>query len=626
MTIEIPDLWEFGEFRLDVHRKVLWHRELTVSMPLKQLELLSMLVRHCGQLVTKDEIIHEIWKDSFVEESNLSRHIYLLRKTLREQGAGDDLIENVPRRGYRFTGEARMVDDNEVVVEQITRTRTRIELQVPESPTPVAEHSAVRTWLAALGILAILLVSVYLGFRAFGTTASVAPVRSIAVLPFRSLTDSAGAELGAGLADILTTRLSTVRDLKIRPFSGAMQVGADDPLAAGQKLQVDAILEGTIYQMNDRVRVTARLIRVSEQSIIWSGEFEKLKNEAIQLQDELALQIVSALTVNLSANERSRLAKRYTESEKAYAMYLKGRYEWNKRSIPDMVEAQRLFRNAIEADPNFALAYAGLADSLLMFRLTDGETNAIITKALELDPNLAEAHASRGFYLMFHEWKWDEAERSFKTSLEINPNYVTAHQWYATLLAIRGNTEAAKAEMYTALELNPVSYNLVADLGQLHYFSGDYEEAEKYCLKALEIYPNFTFAYGYLHSLYLKTGQFEKAVLAVARADKINGTFAHDRSNGSDPTEEHVRVFRERGIKGYLDYRLSPTETNPATFYLHAMKYALFGDDDKALDYLEKATDRRIFLSAFAKAEPIFEKLRDKPRYQAILRKMDLEN
>ena len=626
MTIEIPDLWEFGEFRLDVRRKVLWHRDATVSMPLKQLELLSMLVRHRGELVTKDEIIEEIWKDSFVEESNLSRHIYLLRKTLREHGADDELIENLPRRGYRFTGDARTLDDGEIVVEKLTSTRTRIEVR--ESVAPTTSKTSVRPRPALLAVLATVVVtlSVYVAFRSFGTNATTVPIRSLAVLPFRSVSEPpADPELGAGLADILTTRLSAIRDLKLRPASAVIQMVGDDPIVVGKKFQVDGVLVGTIYQGNDRVRVTAQLIRVSDGSIVWSGEFEKFKNDALQLQDELALQIVPALAVNLSSDERATLTKRYTENQNALAMYLKGRYEWNKRNLPDLVEAQRMFRNAIEADPGFALAYAGLADTLLMLGSTDGESSMVISKALELDPNLAEAHASQGFYLMFYQWRWQEAEAAFKRSLELNPNYATAHQWYAALLSIKGETESAKAEMRAALELNPVSYNLLADMGQYLYFSRDYDEAERYCFKALEIYPEFSFAYGHLHSIYLKTGQFEKAVAAVARADQINGAFAHDRSKGHDPSEEHLKVFRERGIKGYLDYRLPDSETNPATFYVHAVKNAFLGENDKALDYLEKAADRRIFLLVFVKADPVFDNLRDEPRYRAVLRKMGLE-
>ena len=426
------------------------------------------------------------------------------------------------------------------------------------------------------------------------------------------------------MADILTTRLSSIKDLKVRPVSAVAASEGEDAVSAGRRLQVDAVLEGAIYYVNDRVRVTARLVNVGDATVVWSGEFEKLKRDELQLQHDIAFQIVPLIAINLSPGEREALAKKYTENPDAYELYVRGRYEWNKRSTSAIIEAQRLFRNAVAADPGFALAYVGLADALLMNQPNAAEASVVIEKALELDPNLAEAHASRGFYLMFLQWRWQDAEASFKRSLKLNPNYPTAHHWYATLLAIKGETETAKAELRQALELNPLSYNFLADLGQLHYFSGEYAEAEKYCLEALEMEPNFTFAHEYLHYIYLKTGQHEKAVVEIAKADAINGAYAHDDSNAADRVATYTEIFRKSGMNEILEYRCPETPLAPETFYLLATKYAFTGDSEKALDYLEKSTDARMFLSAFIKADPAFESLRSEPRYQQILLKMGL--
>jgi tetratricopeptide (TPR) repeat protein len=289
-----------------------------------------------------------------------------------------------------------------------------------------------------------------------------------------------------------------------------------------------------------------------------------------------------------------------------------------------MIEAQRHFRNAIAADPGFALAYVGLADTLLMNQPNADEAWVVLSRALELDPNLAEAHASLGFHEMFYGWKWDDAEVSFKRSLELNPNYATAHHWYATLLAIKGETEAAKAEMRKALEINPISHNFLADLGQIYYFSGEYEEAERYCREALAIYPNFTFAHEYLHYIYLKTGRYEESVKEMAEADAINTGFAHDPSKTADPLPKSAAVLHESGIQGYYEYRCPGISTTPSAFYLYAIKHALAGENQQALDYLERSVNARMFLSAFTKANPIFDGLRLEPRYQDLLRKMGL--
>ena len=623
MKTEGQDLWQFGEFRLDVYRKILWHGDKSIAMPLKELEVLAMLVGGRGELVTKDELLSNIWKDSFVEESNLTRHIYLLRKTLKDLGA-DGLIENVPRRGYRFAGDAQAVEATDVILEKHTRTRTLIEIQDAAASTkPARPYRRMAAYTTVIVVLVC--ASALVGSRYLVSQAHDPGIRSIAVLPFKTLGNGTESpHSGAGLADILTTRLSSLRDVKIRPSSAATTMVDQDSVAMGQRLQVDAVLEGTIYYVGERVRVTARLVRIIDSSVVWSGEFDKLRRDELQLQNELAVQIVPVLAVNLSGGEREALARTYTQNADAYELYIRGRYEWNRRTTSGIIEAQRLFRNAIEADPGFALAYVGLADALVMSQPQVGEAPLMIAKALELDPNLGEAYATRGFYQMFFEWEWQRAEESFKRSIELNPNYATAHHWYATLLAVKGETAAARAEMHRALELNPLSHNFLADLGQLHYFSGEYAEAEKYCLKALEIDPDFSFAHEYLHNIYLKTGQYEKAVIEIAKADAINGSYTREVQKVDEPMGRFRAAFHKAGVSGYLEHRFPGTTTSPESYYLYAMKHAFLGESEKALDYLEKSTDARMFLSAFLKAEPIFEQLRSEPRYQKILQKMGL--
>jgi DNA-binding winged helix-turn-helix (wHTH) protein/TolB-like protein/Tfp pilus assembly protein PilF len=619
MNEQFSDQWQFGDFRLDARRKVLRYRETTVPMPLKEIEVLAMLVRQRGELVTKEELLDEIWEDSYVEESNLSRHIYLLRKTLKAHGAGDGLIENVPRRGYRFAGEIREVEAEEIVLEKRTRTRTMIEFREATRARPLPRITAYAV------IVVIVAASAFLGSQYLGSQPQDAEIRSVAVLPFRMLgTDQNMSHTGAGLADILTTRLSSIKDVRIRPSSAATAFIDQDAVEAGKRLQVDAVLEGTIVYVGERVRVTARLVRIRDASVVWSREFDKLRRDELQLQNDLALQIVPVLAVNLSGGERAALGRNYTQNADAYELYIRGRFEWNRRNTSGIIEAQRLFRNAIAADPNFALAYVGLADSLVMSQPQVAEVPGVIARALELDPDLGEAYATLGFYQMFFEWKWQGAEESFKRSLELKPNYHTAHHWYATLLAIKGETSAAKAEMRKALELNPTSHNFLADLGQLHYFSGEYAEAEMYCLKALEIDPDFAFAHEYLHYIYLKTGEYEKAVVEIAKADAINGPYTHEVRKVDKPMGRYAAAFRASGIHGYLEERFPGIATSPESFYLYATKHALIGDRKKALDYLEKATDARMFLSAFAKADPVFEPLRTEPRYRDVLRKMGL--
>jgi tetratricopeptide (TPR) repeat protein len=385
-------------------------------------------------------------------------------------------------------------------------------------------------------------------------------------------------------------------------------------------------LEGTIYRTADKVRVTARLIKTSDNAPIWAAQFEKPLQDELRLQDEIALQVVDALAINLSGNEKNALTKRYTESADAHQLYVKGRYEWNKRSAAGMAEAERLFRNAIEKDPNFTLAYVGLADRIVM-NADAGEAFTLVTKARELDPNLAEVYATNGFLHTFHDGDWQYAEANFKKSIELNPGYATAHHWYATLLAIQGRTDEAKSEMRRALEINPLSYNFLADLGQLHYFAREYDKAEEYCQKALEIYPDFQFAHEHLYQIYLLTGEYDKAVDEDFEIYKSQAMFAsqtdkHKESRLKDFAKRRA-IYQQGGIREYLESR--SRSSNPNASYSNAMIYTFLGDKEKALDNLEKAFESRAFLLVFVKADPLFDSLRSEPRYQEILRKMNLQ-
>jgi DNA-binding winged helix-turn-helix (wHTH) protein/TolB-like protein/lipopolysaccharide biosynthesis regulator YciM len=636
MSSENGRLREFGKFRLDAEKRVLWFEEKPVNLALKKIELLCVLTENGGEVITKEELLSRVWADSFVEESNLSRHIYVLRKTFKDFGA-KDLIQTVPRRGYRFAGEVRQVNSGsgQLIIERHAVSRTLIEIQEEEKGgTGEGERKNVSSGISLSPLLlfslsAILLVALLGGFAfwRYNKTAAVSDIKSIAVLPFQTIDGEKGNEhQGLGLADVLITRLSNIKEINVRPTSAILNFDNQDSIAFGKTLNVDAILEGTIYRTNDKVRVTARLIKTGDDSPIWAGQFEKPLQEELRLQDEIALQVVNALALNLSGGEKNALTKRYTENADAYQLYIKGRYEWNKRSWAAMNEAQRLFRNAVELDPNFALAHAGLADTLAM--TVDGNQASIaVQKALELDPHLAEAHASLGFIRMFHDWNWRAAETRFKKSIELNPNYATAHQWYATLLAIEGRNSEAKAEMRRALEINPLSHNFHADLGQIYYFSREYGEAEKWCLKALEIYPDFQFAHDYLYDIYLKTGDYDKATEHFIRADKINHTFANESADRQDQLEESYeklrKIYRKNGIEKFVE-DLIVSSQNANAPYVDAMHYAFLGENEKALDNLERAFEGKGFLSAFVKADPIFDSLREEPRYREILRKMNL--
>lgn len=643
--------YAFGSFLFDVEGHHLLREGQTVPLPPKAMEALRVLLQQPGQVLSREELMQAVWAEAFVEDANLTVAISQLRKALDHDEETVEYIETIPRVGYRFVGDVSEIREEPrrpVILAKHTLSHTVIEEE--EIPTEQREVVAIestatphtlvaasrRTVLAATAVvvvaLAVVFASLWTQLRERSARSANLSVKSIAVLPFKTVGTESGKEhLGLGLADVLITRLSNIRELNVRPTSAVMAFDGQvqDSISAGRKLNVDAVLEGTIYHANSRVRVTARLLRVGDQTPLWAGQFEKPSQDELKLQDEIALQLVDALSLSLSGTEKTALTKRYTENADAYQLYLKGRYHWNKRSYGGMIEAQRLFRNAIENDPNFTLAFVGLADTLATSDARDEAHNAV-QKALELDPNLAEAHATLGFIKMFHEWNWQEAEVAYKRSIELNPGYASAHHWYATLLAIEGRNKEAKAAMRRALEINPLSHNFLADMGQLHYFDREYEEAKEYCRQALEVYPEFFFAHEYLYYIHLKTGEYDKAIEELITAERINSAFGNQPSERNEQLEANFdklrAAYRRGGIKGYLEYRSPGTSQAARSSYEYALKHAFLGEKEKALDNLERAYEGRAFLAAFVKVNPLFDNLRAEPRYQAILRKMNLEN
>ncbi len=630
---------EFGKCRLDTQKKILWCEEKPVGLPLKAVELLCVLVGKGGEVATKNEIWHDVWQDAFVEETNLTHNIYLLRKTLKDLGE-KDLIETVPRRGYRFAGKLREIQNGELVIEKHTLTRTLIEIQEAKSePSVVAgglrrpnkERFSTVSVAAAILLFALVGAVGFFGYQSWQTKSSVAEIKSIAVLPFKTINAAKENEhQGLGLSDVLITRLSNLKSLNVRPTStvSAFENQDIDSAQIARKLNVDAVLEGTIYRAENQLRVTMRLLKTSDNKAVWSGQFEKPLGDELKIEDEIALQIVYALALNIDGDEQKALTKIYTENADAYQLYQKGRFEWNKRSWAGMIEAERLFRNAIEKDPNFALAYVGLADRLATDSTLKNEAFQVIEKAIEIDPNLAEAHATLGFLQMFHEWNWQEAEAEFKKSIELNGGYPMAHHWYATLLEIEGRNAEAKAEFQRALEINPLSHNFLADLGQAFYFNHEYDEAQKYCQKSLEIYPDFVFAHDYLFDVYLQKGQTDAAVEESLKSNKINSSFANQTTEQKEKIEKKLdaqkEIYKSGGIGEFFASHLTASTINENVNYGNAKIYAFLGEKEKALDNLAKAFQGRAFAMVFVKADPIFDKLRDEPRFQEILRKMNL--
>ena len=620
MSSKIESFREFGPFRLDAGRQVLWYRDQPVSLPLKEIEVLSALTENAGDVCTKQELLDCVWADSFVGESTLARHVYVLRKTFKEYGC-EDLIETVPRRGYRFAG--KVTTAGATILERHAVTMTLVE-EVPAQQSLLDSLLTFRSRLGAAVLVAVAVIGAMAALRGGWAGGDVGKIRSLAILPFNSLDPNAHSdESGIGIADLLITRLSNLKEINVRPTTAVLDLKGADSLTAGRNLSVDAVLEGTIMRTAQSTRVTIRLLRVADGTAIWAGQFEKPIKDEISLQGEMAAQIINAIAISLNPEQTKALTKRFSESSEANDFYVRGRLFWNKRDTMSMLEAEKNFSKAIEKDADFALAYVGLADTYVMRELEPNVSILWINKALEIDPDLGEAYATLGFSNMFHRWNWAEAETSFRRAIELRPGYGTAHHWYATLLAIEGRFDEAKAEMLRALEIDPLSKNFLADLGQIHYFAGEYQLAEEYFGRAIAIDPDFALAHRYLGELHLLSGDAERAAEEFVRFDFIEVPGADKQLMQASIIAARDRI-RTGGRRDYLLRKIIEKEMHPNHAYYNAQLYALAGEREKALSCLENANAGRSFLSTFIKAEPAFRSLHNEPRYQAILQRMGL--
>jgi DNA-binding winged helix-turn-helix (wHTH) protein/TolB-like protein len=643
----IGHFYEFLPFRLDAERHRLLRNGEPVHLSPKSIEALVVLVQNAGKLLEREALMHAVWADTFVEDANLTVAISHLRKALGQNGQTAEYIETIPRVGYRFVAEVREVTEQPapLIVEKHTLSRTVIEEEllhdepgeekteavVVQSRTNILPLTFSRKATASLlsfATLAAVALGLIIYFRnsdrrtAIASGTPLVTIKSIAVLPLRSLSnESENASLSLGMADALITRLGALRKVIVRPTTSVSRYldSNQDPIAAGQALGVDAVLEGSLQRDKGRTRVTLRLLDIARGIQLWGGNFDETDADVFKLQDTISQQVAEALFLNLTQNEKALLTKQQTTNAEAYAFYLKGDYFWNKRGSESSKSVEYL-RKAIEIDPNFAQPYATLAAVEATQANFSPEAEALIDKALQLDNTLAEAHATYAFIRMFHHWDWETAERELDLAIELNPNSAVAHHWKGVYLSLRGRLDEAKLEMHKALDLDPLSLIIMADIGQLHYFAHEYDQALDYCNRALALDPEFWPADEYLFDIYRLKGMDQEA---------LNEFFNLYYRNSTHEARQRVReVFARGGLRAVftqqLNSYLTKNDGQRASIAV-ARFYSRLGDNEHALYWLNSAVNEQgYFWTAYIGVDPLYDPLRGDPRFQEILHRMNL--
>jgi tetratricopeptide (TPR) repeat protein len=431
------------------------------------------------------------------------------------------------------------------------------------------------------------------------------------------------------MTEELITDLSQVAALKVISRTSSEVYGnkhAPLPQIA-RELNVDAIVEGSVQRSEGQVRITAQLIYAPEDRNIWAHTYVRDAQSALTLQSEVAAAIVDQVEHTLSPQHPlARHTNAGTTNPDAYDLYLKGRYYWNQRTEADFWKGIESFRQAIEKDPNYAQAYAGLADCYILLGPNDvlpakevyplARTAAL--RALQLDDTLAEAHASLGFVRLLYDWNPIQAEKEFRRAIELNPNYPTAHHWYAYDLVAMKRSDEAIAEIRRALELDPVSPIINTDVGQILLLARHPDEAIAQCQKAISLDAQFPQVYWYLGLLYEQKGIFDQAFEAFLKAPP---------GFSNSPPDASIRAaYRVSGIRGYWRERLSSLGRQSQEHYVSpftlAVPYARLGEVDRALENLGRALDERYPSMVFLQVEPVFDSLRSDPRFEELLERV----
>lgn len=600
--------YDFEQFRLDASERVLFKDGEPLNLPPKVFDTLLALVLKSGHIVGRDELMNEVWQETFVEEANLSVNISALRKTLGKNEQGNDFIETVPRRGYRFrAGVAEFSGEDETLTIHRRLQARIVKTEFDDEVETDTESSKT-------------------------LTATNQPVKSLAILPFRLIKAEAGDEhLSLALADALITQIAGTSKIVVRPTSAIKDYAEQNSFEAGRELQVDAVIECSIYRAGNKLRVTAMLLKVEDNSSLWSSKFDVEFSDIFVVQDTIAKQVADALILKLNEQERELLTKRYTTSGEAFREYLKGRYFWNKRDVENFYKAITHFRKAIDFDPTYALAYSGLADTYNMLPVW-GEMSpkegyvvakAAALKALEIDDSIAEAHASYGYTKCLFDWDFTGAENSYRRAIDLNPNCVSARSWYARLCVSLKRFDEAHEQMRYAYEIDPLSPQIATSVAGVYLYSRRYDEAIEHFNKLLDTNADFVPALIGLGVAYSQKRMANKAITAHQTA--VNLTSKNPILVGVLAATKAMFGNKEFALETIAELKSKASQLIVLN-YIIATIYVQLGSADEAFEWLEKAYQTRVSHLADLMVDPEFDNLRDDPRFDDLLVRVNLSH
>jgi TolB-like protein/Tfp pilus assembly protein PilF len=456
----------------------------------------------------------------------------------------------------------------------------------------------------------------------------------LAVMPFQNLTGDPEQEYFAdGLTEELITKLGRLHPARLGVIARTSVMGykhSDKRLdQIGRELGVQYVLEGSVRRAGDRVRITAQLISVADQSHLWADDYDRKLQDVLTVQDDVAIAVADQTQLKLDPVEQTGLARGRTVNPEAYEAYLRGRFFWNQRTEAGFRKSIEYYETAIAKDPTFAQAYAGLADSYLLLggygfepqKVAMPKARVAALKALAMDDRLADAYTSLAMISQQYEWNWQEAENDYKRAIELNPNYSVAHHWYGDgYLAGVGRTDEAIAELRQAQELDPLSLVIATDLAKRLCFAGKYDEGMERFRKILEIDPDFFVAHYFMSQAYEQRGFYPEA---IAEVEKIRSPDSFRSVTGQLGHIYALQGRRREALQAVDELQRRSKQTYVDPWYI-AIIYVALGEKDVALTYLEKAYEQHSPGMNGLKIDPVYAPIRSDPRFADLMRRVGL--
>lgn len=662
--VNIERTLRFGrDFVLDTGLYELRRSGRVVKLERIPMDILLLLVSERGRLVSRQEIAGKVWGEGIHldADNSINGAIRKIRQVLKDDPEQPRFIQTFPGRGYRFiapvaTEEPKTVNSARLGelpgpdVDEITPTRVE-EAATLQSAVDPSQSSAPalasaagakavpsRRWALLVAIAAVLVAtaSVFLWSRRVARREVSHGKLRLAVLPFQNLTGDASQEyFSDGFTDEMIAQLGSLDPQHLAVIARTSVMYYKDtrtPLEAiARQLGVQYLLEGSVRRDSTNIRITAELIQVKDQTHIWANEYDHEPKDLLAVQNEIAREIANEIQLTLGDRKAIAAAPLVLSPQEyeAYDLYLKGRYLWSKRTQEGLRGAVYWFKQAIAKDPNYARAYAGLADSYAIMSeygfvpaneyMPQARTAAL--EALQLDDSLAEAHTSLALIVQNYDWDWQAAEREYRRAIQLNENYATAHHWYAESLAFQGRFDEALRESERARELDPLSLIIAADNGVIYYFSRQYDRAISRFQGVLDVDPSLGPAH-LIIGAYVQEGRFKDALADVEQWRRVSdGPWtwaweayvsgrAGDFVRARHALQELQRVNRSAGLDPEQGFDLA---------------YGGLNDNEKWLAWLQKAALRHTYVPTGFKVDPLYDPLRSDPRFHELLRRAGLD-